>query len=334
MHQTCNFLLPPICTKASGEMRQVGVELEFSGLTLEQIASLISKQFGGRIIAHSAYESTVSGTRLGDFKVELDFQYLKEKGRDKRYEGDFLTQLDQWSELIVRIAAEQIVPFEIVSPPIPMDRLGELALLVQLLRDSGAQGTDSSTLNAFGLHFNPELPSLDPETIVSYLKAFFCLYDWLVRHSEIDLARSMTGYISPFPVDYVRQVVDLNYHPDQDRLIDDYLIANPTRNRALDMLPLFAYLDQARILSVIEDNRVHARPTLHYRLPNCQIDKPGWNIAADWHNWLIVERLACHSEYLNDICRTYIKYLDRPVGELFRSWQETVDIWLKHYLGL
>ncbi|MGZ4135765.1 MAG: amidoligase family protein, partial [Tumebacillaceae bacterium] len=148
MNQTSHFLLPPISTKASGEMRRVGVELEFSGLTLEHIARLINEQFGGTVITDSIYESTITDTSLGDFKVELDFQYLKKKGRYKQNAEAFWAQLDEWSEFIVRIAAEQIVPFEIVSPPIPMDRLGELELLIQRLRESGAQGTDSGTLNA------------------------------------------------------------------------------------------------------------------------------------------------------------------------------------------
>lgn len=309
-------------------MRRVGVELEFAGLSLEHIARLIHQQFGGTIQVNSAYENTIADTCLGDFKVELDFQYLKKKGRYKIDPEDPFALLDEWSEQIVRLAAEQIVPFEVISPPIPMDRLGELALLVPILRASGAQGTDSGTLNAFGLHFNPELPSLEPETIVAYLKAFLCLYDWLVYRSEIDLTRSMTGYIAPFPTDYIRQVIDLDYHPDQNDLIDDYLLANPTRNRALDMLPLFAYLDKSRALSVIEDDRIHPRPTLHYRLPNCRIDQPDWSIDGDWRNWLVVENLACDAGHLNSLCQTYSRFLDRPLADLFKDWKDTVEIWL------
>lgn len=317
--------------KVSGEPRQVGVELEFAGLPLEDIARLIREQFGGTVLMNTAYESTIAGTCLGDFRVELDFQYLKKKGRYKLDPEDPFALLDEWSEQIVRLAAEQIVPFEVVSPPIPMDRLGELEQLIPILRASGARGTDSGTLNAFGLHFNPELPSLAPETIVTYLRAFLCLYDWLVYHSNVDLTRTMTGYIAPFPTDYIRQVIDLKYHPDQNALIDDYLMANPTRNRALDMLPLFAYLDQSRALSVIDDDRIHPRPTLHYRLPNCQIDQPGWGLDVDWRNWLMVERLACDAEYLNAMCLAYMKFLDRPLAELFRDWKDTVEICLDRY---
>ena len=334
MYQAFTFPLPPISTNASGEMRRVGVELEFAGLSIENIVLLIREQFGGSVVIHSAYENTVIDTCLGDFKVELDFQYLKRRGRYPQNTEDAFALFDEWSEFIVRMAAEQIVPFEIVSPPIPMDRLSELGQLISPLRESGAQGTDGSALNAFGLHFNPELPSLDHETIVCYLKAFLCLYDWLVQHSQIDLTRSMTGYISPFPTGYIRQVVDLAYHPGQDALIDDYLIANPTRNRALDMLPLFAYLDKARTLSVIDDERVHPRPTLHYRLPNCQIDKPGWNLDSDWHNWLVVERVASNRDCLDALCRAYMTFLDRPFAEWFQDWNKTVQLCLRRYCGL
>jgi hypothetical protein len=328
MHQPPAFLLPPISTTASGDMRRVGVELEFAGLPIEDIARLIREQFGGTILVRSPYEHSITGTCLGDFRVELDFQYLKKKGRNKLDHEAPFALLDEWSEQLVRLAAEQIVPFEIVSPPIPMDRLGELELLIPILRASGGQGTDSSTLSAFGLHLNPELPSLEPETIVSYLKAFLCLYDWLVYHSEIDLTRTMTGYIAPFPTYYIRQVINLDYHPDQNALIDDYLVANPTRNRALDMLPLFTYLDKPRVLSIIYDDRVQARPTLHYRLPNCRIDQPGWGLDMDWRNWLMVERLACDVESLNAMCQAYMQFLDRPLADLFNNWKDTVEIWL------
>ena len=88
---------------------------------------------------------------------------MKQKGRYKLDPEDPFALLDEWSELIVRLAAEQLVPFEIVSPPIPMDRLGELESLIRRLRESGAQGTESGAFYAFGLHFNPELPDLDPK---------------------------------------------------------------------------------------------------------------------------------------------------------------------------
>jgi hypothetical protein len=76
-------------------------------------------------------------------------------------------------------------------------------------------------------------------------------------------------------------------------LIDDYLDASPSRNRELDMLPLFAHLDHDRVRARLPYEKISARPTFHYRLPDSRVDDPAWTIAADWNRWVEVERLAC-----------------------------------------
>jgi hypothetical protein len=88
------------------------------------------------------------------------------------------------------------------------------------------------------------------------------------------------------------------YAPDQAGLIDNYLHANPTRNRELDMLPLFAWIDEDRVRSCVPDARIKARPTFHYRLPDARIGDPGWSLALEWNRWCVVERLAADAERL------------------------------------
>ena len=95
--------------------------------------------------------------------------------------------------------------------------------------------------------------------------------------------------------------------PSLEELIDDYLEFNPTRNRSLDMLPLFQYLDKERIDAVIDDERVKPRPTFHYRLPNCDIDDPGWNLDNSLDTWLQVEQLAFDKK-LSEIATEYPRY--------------------------
>ena len=102
----------------------------------------------------------------------------------------------------------------------------------------------------------------------SSLKSFFCLYDWMIDVERPDLARRVTPYINHFESDYIKLVLNRDYDPTIEQLIDDYLEYNPTRNRNLDMLPLFAFIDEKRVRSVVDDPRVNARPTFHYRLPN------------------------------------------------------------------
>jgi hypothetical protein len=265
--------------------------------------------------------------------VELDWEYLKRKGREAEPETEIAALIDEAAESVVRAGAEAVVPVEVVSPPLPMRRLADVQSLIARLRRAGARGTGAGFSYAFGLQLNPELPSLDARTIAAYLKAFFCLYDWLEKRSAPDLTRRLTRFMAPFPNRYVRKVIDPDYWPERDRLIDDYLTDNPTRNRALDLLPLFLYLDEERVREVVEDPRVKARPTLHYRLPNCEIDRPYWGIHLAWGDWLKVEALASDRIRLERICRGYVRWLDEPLGHLFDDWSQEVEAWLDKTTG-
>ena len=225
---------------------------------------------------------------------------------------------------MLRKGAEAIVPVEVVSPPLPMARLHDIQVLIARLRTAGAKGSGAGLTYAFGMQFNPELPSLEAKAIAAYLKAFFCLYDWLAQRSNVDLTRRLTGFSAAFPDKYVRKVVDPDYRPEQAALIDDYLADNPSRNRALDMLPLFLHLDKARLRAVVDDPRVKPRPTLHYRLPNCEIDRPDWGVHLAWQDWLEVEKLACDRARLDALCGTYSAWLDEPVSHLLENWADEV----------
>ncbi|MDX1529252.1 MAG: amidoligase family protein, partial [Gammaproteobacteria bacterium] len=223
-----NDQVPALYRRADGETRRVGVELEYSGLDIESSAKLVSKEFGGRIDPVSAYECKIRDTEFGDFQVELDFGLLKQIGRDGAEEAAD-DESEQLPERLLASVAEALVPFEIVTPPLPMHRLGELEELIERLRREGAQGTRHSAFYAFGLHLNPEMPDTDAATVLAYMQAFACLYPWLVRVGEIDWSRRFTVYIQPYPNDYVRAIIDRDYSPAIETLIDDYLKANPAR---------------------------------------------------------------------------------------------------------
>jgi hypothetical protein len=320
--------LPPWRMTEEGRTRNCGVELEFSGLDIDTIAELARAQLGGSVERVSPYEYRLTGTPLGTFAIELDFAYLKKVGRqaDEREAGVF--DIDKLSEDLLAMVAKRVVPFEVVSPPLPMDRLAVLEPLIARLREAGALGTGHAVVYAFGLHLNPEMPRLDSETIVAYLRAFLCLYEWLLRVSGVDWSRRLTPYIRPYAKEYVRQVVAEDYRPGLTALIDDYLAANPERNRALDLLPLFAHLDPARVGHAVKDPRIQARPTLHYRLPNCDIDRAGWGILEAWRHWLQVEHLASDAERLARFSARYREFLDRPIEGLVGDWAQISEQWL------
>lgn len=310
-------------------MRRLGVEIEFSGMGIEAASAIVEAEFGGSVEAASAFEHRVRDTCLGDFNVELDFEYLKTVGR----EGDSLEReslLDHIPPRIVAEIARHVVPIEVVSPPIAMNEIGRLDSLTAELREAGARGTRHSPVYAFGLHLNPEMPALDARTIGAYLRAFLCLYEWLLRVSEVDWTRRVTPYINAFPTEYVRHVLADDYAPSLTDLMDDYLVSNADRNRALDMLPLFAHLDEARVRATIDDPRIKPRPTLHYRLANCDIDRPGWGIFTAWRHWLEVEQLAHDRVLLATISAAYREHLEGFASRAFGDWAARCEQWLTH----
>lgn len=316
---------PPWQKNAEGLPRRCGVEIEMNGVTLDHVTQLLSKTFSLSVSAPGRYERLLSGDPAGDWVVELDFDLLKKMGRQEHERETFSGELNDSAEALLKKVSLPLVPLEIVTPPLPLDRLIEVEKLIVALRHIGARGTSDQLTNAFGMQFNPEIHSKDPHQLSAFIKAFLCCYEWLYERSKVNLMRRMTRFAEPFPRSYVLKVIDLDYWPDQAVLIDDYLADNPTRNRALDCLPLFAYLDESRVMSVIDDQLVKPRPTWHYRLPNCEIDRADWGLYVAWNDWVLIEKLAANEETLKNCCLAYHVFLSNPVDRLMGNWVDEFD---------
>lgn len=298
--------------------------MEFSGPTLDETADIVAAVFSGRVSSETSAEKLVCVDNLGDFRVEIDWDLLKQEARDENLTEEQLRLLTD--------LATRIVPIEVVCPPLDITELDRLEVMITALAKQGARGTQESLLAAFGVHINTEIPDLKPETIQRYLKAFALLQSWLLKTDDVDLSRRITPYIDLYPDDYVTQLIKVEYR-DVDTLIEDYIKFNPTRNRALDMLPMFMHVAPARVKEHIDDNRIKARPTFHYRLPNCLIGKPGWSLATAWQSWWLVEEVAENLQLLEKLAGLYLhKRLQkrRPLfGMNDSKWVKTVDLCLK-----
>ncbi len=298
---------------AHGAIRRVGLELEFAGLEPDIASRIVQGVFGGEVRKENEFTSRVKGTEFGDFSITLDAALFKEK----RYEiylakAGIALQPESSHALAQHLLkmASILVPYEVVTPPIPLDRLEAMEELREELRFHGARGTRSAIRFAFGLHLNPEIPSLELPQVLAYLQAFLVLYPWLLHRANVDFTRKLTPYIDEFPHHYVQKVLKEDYPP--AHLIDDYLLYNPTRNRPLDLLPLLAQIDSRTVMAAeVERELIRPRPAFHYRLPNCLIDEPDWTLSEEWNNWVEVERLAADPSRLRRFCR---RRLARPRG--------------------
>ncbi|GGB99389.1 hypothetical protein GCM10011352_26970 [Marinobacterium zhoushanense] len=321
MTSSSRYRQPVVTHRADGSWRRVGFELEFSGIGLERAVSAVCQALKATPGAGTAAERRIDVPGLGTFQVEVDWDFLKRVAAEQAgAEGP------DWAQPLSQ-AAEVLVPVEVVCPPISIAELERLDPLVKTLREAGAQGTEESLVAAYGVHINPELPALDAATLSAYLRAFCLLQWWLVERHEVNLARKISPYIDLYPESYTLEVLDMEAL-DMERIFDLYLQHNATRNRALDLLPLLAHIDEQRVRAVVDDPRIKSRPTFHYRLPNCHIERPDWALSSSWNTWWIVEQLAQDDEALNTLSAEY-RAAHRPLlGVSRRQWIERMQQWL------
>lgn len=313
----------------SRKKRRVGVEIEFTGLPVRKVAEQVAAVLGGMLNVRTDYDIQVQDTQLGDCVVEVDFALLKRLGQARAEAEQKPGVIDQWSEEMLAGLARQVTPCEIVTDPIAFSRVAELDDLMDALRQAGARGTDDALMYAFGVHFNPEVTGLDVADILPTMQAFAILHDWLLIHMQIDPVRRIVPFIRPWPAEYVEQILATDYQPDITTLIDDYLAHNPTRNRALDLLPLFAHIDAERVHATVGDDKTKSRPTYHYRLANCRIGDPQWRLSDEWQQWLLIESLAQDRDKLAMLSDAYRQILGRVTGDWFADWPSQVDRWMK-----
>jgi len=310
----------------TGKTRRVGYEIEFAGLGLIEVANLVADAVDGAVEKETEAECTVS-SGLGEFGVELDWQLGKNMARDRREArleevgvDDADDPLMEW----ITTTAAQIAPIEIVCPPIPMDELDQLDPIIDGLRSAGARGTAASPVYAFGVHINPELPDLETGTVAKYILAFSLCQDWLVKANDVDLARRITPYINLFPDEYIRKLIE-QQDATLKEIIECYLKHNPTRNRALDMTPLFRHLDEDLLTTHLDDERIKARPTFHYRLPNSTPEKTGWSLSESWRTWCVVEALAGNQSQLQAITDQWLEYKSHTLNLGDPPWFSDLD---------
>ncbi|MDZ7665773.1 MAG: amidoligase family protein [Desulfotignum sp.] len=325
MKQSSLFKLPSVTRTRRGVLRNVGFELEFTGLDLEQTVRVVTSVMNGKRLRESAAACVVNVPKMGEFAVELDWDFLKKKA-----DGQATDKTGDWIDLLSQ-AATLLVPMEVICPPIALSEMHRLDPLIRALRKAGARGTKDSMIAAYGVHINAEVPSLDPEVVFAYLRAFSLLQWWLVDVHQVDMARRISFYVDLYSETYL-QVLFSRKKPDITRITSDYLDHNASRNRALDLLPLLSCVHPGMVRNAVPDSKVKARPAFHYRLPNCQIDKPDWSLARSWNVWWVVEELAQRPDDLNMMEARFLS-MHRPLIGVNRSdWTAWMDQWIRDHL--
>nr|WP_319248643.1 amidoligase family protein [uncultured Celeribacter sp.] len=286
------FLPLPAPLTAEGRPRRTGVEIEFGGLEEHKAAELVQQEFGGTLQGDGPHGFRVKDSRIGEVKIYLDTA-LRAKA-----EGELV-------KLGLNLS-RAVVPVEIVTEP--LTDLSLLTALTNRLRTAGAEGSGDDWVYGFGVHFNPEVVALTAAHVVPVAKSYALLEDYLRDVRPIDPSRRLLPFTDPYPRSYLDAICGRDFNSLHD-FMRVYLAETPNRNRGLDLLPLLRSFDaDAFMAQTGEKPSVSARPTYHFRLPDCRIDEPDWSLAQEWRRWVLVERVAEDATRLSALEDTWQAY--------------------------
>lgn len=330
-----NFLQPEIKENYKNEIRHIGFELEFANIDIEKILDILEKEFNFKVKKVNNYLFHLE-SEYGDFILELDFELLTQQKIKKNAKElsqkigiDIKKENIDSVEKMIGDMSKDIVPYEISTPPLPLDKISLVDEIIKKLAINDAKGTKHKIYYAFGLHINVEVISLDVKSLLDYTRSYLILQDFINKDAKIDLARKITPFIDNFEKDYIKYVLQDSYNPTINEFIDDYLKFNPTRNRSLDLLPILAFIDEEAVRKILPNEKIKPRPAFHYRLSNSMIGSQGWGISEEWNRWIIIEELANNKQSLDLLSKEYLSHLDNIIN--LTTWEEKVKSWLKNH---
>ncbi|MGC9368190.1 MAG: amidoligase family protein [Paracoccaceae bacterium] len=310
----------PRPTHSDGRERQTGVEIEFSGLAEGDAAEVVKDLWGGTVNTRAPHDLVVEGGSLGDVQVELDTAL---KGQGESPLADKLLDLSR-----------EVVPVEIVTPPLPPSDLPEIDRLMAALNEAGALGSEEGVLLAFGVHLNPEVASETAEFIVPVVRAFALVEQWLRASDPPDISRRLLPFVDPWPRSFVDRAAEEGAGWSLSDLRDAYLELVPSRNHGLDLLPLLEHLFPGEVRAALPEGQVKGgRPTWHYRLPETGLGAADWSFAYEWNRWVLVERIAERPSLLEQLAEAWAAHRS-ALTTLRPDWAhdvngilERADIW-------
>ncbi len=317
-----------------GKPRRFGLEIEYAGVPLARSAQIVADATGGKIQSDHKTHYTIACENLGDFIVELDVelaQKISAKAKSQKDLDPKSISIESIADQILPEILETVAPTEIVSPPLSEDNLHLMQDIVEALHKEGAAGTEESLFYAFGYHINAEMRSVKAKDILDSLRAFVVLYDWVAVQLDMDVTRKISGYAAPYSEDYNLFILDPSYVPDLAQLIDDYILYNPSRNYALDLLPLFSYLDEDRVKKHINNSLIKKRPAWHFRMPNSSVGQDNWSIYDAINTWQQIEKLSDNEKTLKEMAAHYKMRKPELISGIDHEWVAYLDTHIKQY---
>ena len=283
----------------AGDIRRVGVEIEFHGLDAHAAARVLAEALGGEVVPGGPHDARVTGSAIGEIEVELDTRYARKPDERSGLVDRALDSLGAREEAVKLLSA--VVPVELVTRPLAPEQFPLVDRAVDALRAAGAEGTEAAPLYAFGMHLNIALAHGGAERAIRIAAAYSFAERWLRDRYPVDASRRVVPFIDPYPKGWKVELAEAMAHgqsPEIEEFVRLYQTYNPSRNRGLDLWPLLAHLAPEAVRRHHPRPVKKPRPAFHYRWPDSRVGDPSWSPWQELARWDRIERAADEPERL------------------------------------
>lgn len=209
-----------ICLAENGffdeyKFKRVGLEVEFSGLGMDEVLEILQEELGGKL----------ERVEEGD-----TFYYKLKKSRLSRtaeaekiwihFEGN---ETDPGSKIT---DVSKIKTIEVTTSPIDFEGVKIFDGAVQKLKQAGAIGTTVD--NAVSIQVNVEMatsekPRVKIEDLLSLLRNYYSKEHFAMIEKEIPLPDVRKPYVGGYSQEMMKRILDPNYKPSLREFYNDFL---------------------------------------------------------------------------------------------------------------
>jgi hypothetical protein len=195
--------------------QRIGIEVELSGLSQEEIAKILQKEFGGRIeekVVPVAYVDHTTGNR-----IQFEKKIVKLK-RSKVGTLKIVPEFNEQSSADLDITKASAV--EIITDPIEYDKVSLFQNGLDILKKKGAIGTNS--VSPVSIQYNVEMLNSNSKEIMNILRNWYTPSNYKQIQKDLPLYENRLGYVGSYSPGFMNKIYDKNYNPTMQELFDDF----------------------------------------------------------------------------------------------------------------
>ncbi len=267
------------------KFRRVGLEVEFSGLEMDEVLDILQAELGGKLERVEEKDT---------FYFKLKRSRLSRTAEEEKiwihFEGN---ETDPDSKIT---DVSKIKTIEVTSSPIDWEGVKIFDGAIQKLREAGAVGTTET--NAVSIQVNVEMataknPHYKVEDLLSLLRNYYSASNFAMIEKEVPLPEVRKPYVGTYSQEMMKRIMDPKYKPSLREFYNDFFYrqsaeylgfegawSEPTARVERFIKKNLKEDDFDKILKVFKWNDVRISSILIQQLPNLYMSKylvkTGW----------------------------------------------------------